>query len=92
MFHIDGFYKKSELELRNKLCVEKWSMDQLVLYDWYNYLQTEFISEFVLNETNITVTQEEAIQFKLEELESLKYLLEFEPTLCDICYQEIQGQ
>jgi hypothetical protein len=44
---VQGFYGKFQEQLREKL-EERWCPGMLVLYDWYSYLQSDFIDEVVL--------------------------------------------
>ena len=44
---VQGFYGKYQEQLRERF-EERWSPGMLVLYDWYSYLQSDFIEEMVL--------------------------------------------
>jgi hypothetical protein len=45
--NVQGFYGKYQEQLR-EILDERWSPGMLVLYDWYSYLQSDFLDEVVL--------------------------------------------
>ena len=89
---ITGFYQRYLVELTSKLN-EKWSPNSFVLYEWYSYCVTDFFSEIISpareNDSYVLhLTSEEIETFKEEEYRAIKFMLETNPTLCDICYME----
>jgi hypothetical protein len=42
--HVEGFYKKYEAILIEKLH-ERWQPETLVLYDWYSFCENDMFSE-----------------------------------------------
>ena len=68
---VNGFYGRFEEELKSVLTEEKWTSEAMVLYDWYSYCKSEFISEIVrpkLLRGLLEVTSIEYQQLKEEEL------------------------
>jgi hypothetical protein len=45
--NVKGFYGKYQEQLR-EILEGRWSPGMLVLYDWYSYLQSDFLDEVVL--------------------------------------------
>ena len=73
----------------------------LVLYEWYSYFQSDFLTDIVFNSVKsdssediyqIDVDSIDYQEFKEEQFTTLKHKLDLQPHTCDICYTELQGR
>ena len=74
--------------------LERWSEDELVLYDWYDYLKSEFFDEIEsIDFQPEEGEKEQDFKKKMKEQtnQTLKFFLETQEKLCSICYEEKRG-
>jgi hypothetical protein len=43
---LDGFYRKYEEQLKEKL-VSQWFPEQMVMYEWFDYCKNDFFAEII---------------------------------------------
>ena len=65
--------------------------DQIVLYEWFMYCKDDFIPDLFKDQASLPIDNIAYQQLKEEQIEALKFKLDFEGATCDICYREMQG-
>eukprot|EP00347_Sterkiella_histriomuscorum_P009892 403339473 len=88
---IKGFWGKFKKEISEAL-KNRWSNDQMILYDWYEYCKSDMLTELTADSNTITIDNIDYQEFNEEKFDSLKYELDINENQCEICYQSFIGR